>query len=67
MPFVVNDIILSVDPVKLYEYLNFNKNIISVHYPEIDRFSDFVNFYNSNKELISVIFKLMNDNSHKYL
>lgn len=66
MPFVINDIILSVDPVKLYEYINFNKNIISVFYPEIDRFSKFVNFYNTKEELISVILELMNDNSLKY-
>lgn len=45
MPFVINDIILSVDPVKLYEYICFGKCIISVWYPEIDRFAPFVYFY----------------------
>ena len=44
MPFKVNEIIEAVDPVKLYEYINFSKNIISVRYKEIERFSEFVYF-----------------------
>ena len=59
MPFIVNDIIESVDPVKLYEYINFNKNIITVYYDEIQRFSPFVHFYtdyNSFKKQIEYLF-----------
>ncbi len=48
MPFKVNDIVKSVDPVKLYEYINFNKPIISVFYDEIARFEPYVWFYGSN-------------------
>lgn len=58
MPFIVNDIILSVDPVKLYEYISFGKCIISVWYPEIDRFSPFVYFYRDHDEYISLVKKL---------
>ena len=50
MPFLINDIVKAVDPVKLYEYINFNKNIISVKYDEILRFEPFVYFYDSKKE-----------------
>ena len=46
MPFVVNEIIEAVDPVKLYEYINFAKPIICVRYREIERFEPFVCFYN---------------------
>ena len=45
MPFIINDIVLAVDPVKLYEYINFNKNILCVEYPEVKRFEPFVFFY----------------------
>lgn len=45
MPFVVNEIIESVDPVKLYEYINFDKNILCCEYNEIGRFAPFVHFY----------------------
>ena len=55
MPFVRNKLIESVDPVKLYEYININKNIISIYYPEVERFGDFVFFYNNIEELIQVL------------
>lgn len=66
MPFEINDITKSVDPVKLYEYINFNKNILSIYYDEIQRFSPFVYFYNNEEELISNIKQLITDNSKKY-
>lgn len=66
MPFIVNDIIEAVDPVKLYEYINFNKNIICIYYDEIKRFEDFVFFYNDKKEFVDIVRNLLNDNSLKY-
>lgn len=45
MPFVLNDIVKSVDPVKLYEYINYNKNILCVRYDEVLRFEPLVYFY----------------------
>lgn len=58
MPFVVNDIILAVDPVKLYEYISFGKCIISVWYPEIDRFSPYVYFYKDHNDFIALLNRL---------
>lgn len=58
MPFIVNNTILSVDPVKLYEYICFGKCIISVWYPEIDRFKDFVYFYSNQEDFNEIIKKL---------
>lgn len=55
MPFLVNDIIRDVDPVKLYEYISMGKNIVSVYYEEIARFRAFVKFYNSKQEFIDII------------
>ncbi|MCI6092549.1 hypothetical protein MR781_08505 [bacterium] len=66
MPFVVNDIVAAVDPVKLYEYVDFNKNIICVYYDEIDRFGKFVHFYNSQEEFQQVIRQLLTCNKLKY-
>ncbi len=51
MPFIVNELIKSVDPVKFYEYIYLGGNIISCHYPEIDRFSKFVDFYTDHDSL----------------
>lgn len=55
MPFILNDIILSVDPVKLYEYIYFGKCVISIWYPEIERFSPFVYFYKTKEEYYELI------------
>ncbi len=59
MPFLLNDIVESVDPVKLYEYINFNKNIISIKYKEITRFNDFVHFYSDQEEFLNLINDIM--------
>lgn len=66
MPFVLNDIVASVDPVKLYEYINYNMNILCVRYPEIERFEPFVHFYRDYEEYRDEIKSMMQDNTIKY-
>ena len=58
MPFKVTPLIESVDPVKLYEYVNFGKPIVSVFYDEIERFAPFVHFYRSHDEALAIVAKL---------
>jgi len=60
MPFKLNALVKSVDPVKLYEYINFNKPIISIYYEELDYFSSFLYFYNNVEELLNLIKKMIN-------
>ena len=55
MPFKLNELITSVDPVKLNEYINYNKPIISIYYDEIKRFSPFVSFYENKEDLNSLL------------
>lgn len=66
MPFVINDLILSVDPVKLYEYISFRKNIIASSYPEVEKFKDFVFLYNNYNELKEIVLRLLENNELKY-
>lgn len=66
MPFKINDLILSVDPVKLYEYINFGKDILCVEYPEIKRFESFVYFYNTYEEFYQQIEKMKMAQDRKY-
>lgn len=66
MPFVINDIIEAVDPVKLYEYINFNKDILTSYYKEIERFAPFVYFYNTFDEFVLQIKTLKNQKNNKY-
>ncbi|HDY8232977.1 TPA: hypothetical protein RQL27_002814 [Vibrio vulnificus] len=58
MPFMVNELIRSVDPVKFYEYIHLGGNIVSCKYPEIERFSSFVNFYHDSDSLLTLINKI---------
>lgn len=66
MPFQLNDIVEAVDPVKLYEYINFNKNIISIRYDEVERFEDFVYFYNTKDEFVEAIRNIQLSDGIKY-
>jgi len=51
MPFVLNDLIKSVNPVKLYEYIYSGKPVISIEYGETIKFSDYIYLYKpSNAE-----------------
>lgn len=59
MPFVLNAITLAVDPVKLYEYISFGKCIISIRYPEIERFEPFVYFYETEEQFLELICRLI--------
>lgn len=61
MPFKLNDTIEAVDPVKLYEYISWGKCIISIYYPEIDRFKDYVYFYHDESEYIALVQKLVKE------
>ena len=58
MPFRLVDVVMAVDPVKLYEYISWQKNIITVAYPEIERFDKFVRKYSSVDEYCSAILNL---------
>lgn len=65
MPFKLNELIISVDPVKLNEYINYNKPIISVYYDEIKRFSPFVSFYRDKQELSDILGSMIKQNFPK--
>lgn len=66
LPFILNPITISVDPVKFYEYIAFHGNIAARFYPEIERYDAFVNFYNNYEELKEIVVRLMRDNALKY-
>ncbi|GGJ82637.1 hypothetical protein [Deinococcus aquiradiocola] len=55
MPFKLSELIYGVDPVKLYEYICFNKPVFSIYYEEIFRFEKFVYFYKTYEELCLLV------------
>lgn len=55
MPFVVNEMIRSVNPVKLYEYIYSGKPCVASRYGEAEKFEPFVKLYSDAKELLQIL------------
>ena len=55
MPFILNELILSVNPVKLYEYIYSNKPIVSIRYAETVQFSPYVMLYRNEQEYLKIM------------
>lgn len=54
MPFCINELILAVDPIKIYEYIYSGKPVIVPDYPEMDKFKEFVQVYHHAQEFIEL-------------
>lgn len=61
MPFIINEIIEYVDPVKVYEYLYFKKNIVSSYWSELDQFNGLIYYYHNDKEFEKTIDDAINN------
>lgn len=59
MPFKLIPLVLSVNPVKLYEYIASMKPTICIAYDETEIFKDFVYLYHDSSEYIKYIDKLI--------
>ncbi len=59
MPFLLNELIRSVDPVKIYEYIGSNKPIIATNYTEMAKFSKFCYLYDNNITFSEIASKLL--------
>jgi GT2 family glycosyltransferase len=60
-PFPRTQLVLGVDPVKLYEYVNWGRPIVCLLYPEVERFGDFVEFYETPEDLVRVISRMCSE------
>ncbi|WP_336782094.1 hypothetical protein [Paenibacillus illinoisensis] len=61
MPFMLNELVRAVDPVKMYEYIYFNKPILAIDYEEMQKFKPFVHLYSEESEFINFIKKVRSD------
>jgi O-antigen/teichoic acid export membrane protein/glycosyltransferase involved in cell wall biosynthesis len=59
MPFRLNALTGAVDPVKVYEYLAFGKEVLLPRYPEIARFADYIHFYETPEDFSGLLTCLM--------
>lgn len=67
MPFIINDLVRSVDPVKIYEYIALGKRIIVADYPELEHFGNLINRYTTPDSLVELILGIddINDKYHE--
>lgn len=65
MPFQLTDLVMTVDPVKMYEYISFVKPIFSIYYQETKKFAPFVKLYSTKEELHSYVKESLCQNDNK--
>lgn len=61
MPFKLNEIIIVADPVKFYDYINFNLPILSIFFEEVKRYNNFVSFYSNESEFFQLLKELIDN------
>lgn len=55
MPFIIDELIKAVNPVKLYEYIFSGKPVIAPNYIETYKFSKYVKLYNTKEDFVNYI------------
>lgn len=58
MPFLLNELVLSVDPVKLYEYIASGRPVLALAYPETEKFKTYAHLYYNQNEFFEIINKI---------
>ena len=58
MPFIVNELVKSVNPVKLYEYIYSGTPALAVKYGETEKFGDYVYLYENEEEFFGWLEKM---------
>lgn len=61
IPFVLNDLIKSTNPVKFYEYISSGKPVVSVRLPELEEYTDICYLYDTKEEFSNYINVALNE------
>jgi len=65
MPFRKNQLVKSVNPVKIYESLAMGKPVIATRYEETEKFGDLIFTYDTSEEFESILSKLLSQNEEE--
>jgi len=65
IPFIKNDLTLSTDPVKLYEYLAANKPVVSIDLPEVRKFAGVIEIADNKEDFCEKVSKLCKEDKDK--
>lgn len=63
IPFVINELTLNVNPIKLREYLSAGLPVVSTALPEVEKYADIVNIAYSNVEFVELVEKALADDT----
>jgi len=63
IPYVINERLVAVDPIKLREYLALGKPVVSVDLPEVRKLQDVVYIGENNKDFVDKIGKAMTEDN----
>lgn len=66
MPFQKNELVLSVNPVKIYEYLSLGKPVVALKYEETEAFGDLIYTYETDNEFDEKIQAACQEDKSKY-
>jgi glycosyltransferase involved in cell wall biosynthesis len=55
LPFLLNDLVRHVNPVKVYEYLALNRPVIAVDYTETRNFLPWISLYSTPDEFVALL------------
>ena len=66
MPFELSELILSVNPVKLYEYIYSGKPCLAPRYGESEPFREYAYLYENNEDCCHIINELIEGKSPKH-
>lgn len=61
IPFVINELIKSTNPVKFYEYVATGKPVVSSKLPELEKYSDICYLYDGKEDFSKCIYKALYD------
>lgn len=62
MPFKLNELIRSVNPVKLYEYIYAGKHVIATKYGETLKFEKYAHLYEDKEDFLNIINTIQSNN-----
>ncbi|MGA9187346.1 MAG: glycosyltransferase [Methanosarcina sp.] len=62
IPFKINELTLSSNPIKFYEYISTGKNVISINLPELIKYQGFVQIASNKTDFLRLVKKSLETN-----
>ncbi len=69
IPFKINELTLSSNPIKFYEYISTGKNVISINLPEVKLFDNIIHVADNLDEFVHLVSTSLNEkvNTEEYI